>query len=111
MGVHLPAIVFHVKQSLKSKVVHYDQSYHMKPPVDVPKGHFAVYVEENCKHRFVVPISYLKHPLFQDLLRRAEEEYGFDHATGGLTISCSKDAFLLVISHMNHYTTSEKFTD
>ncbi|CAH1435001.1 unnamed protein product [Lactuca virosa] len=60
---------------------------------DVPKGHLAVYVGENQKKRFVVPVSYLEQPLFQDLLRRSEEEFGFDHPMGGLTISCEEDQF------------------
>lgn len=59
---------------------------------DVPKGHFAVYVGETHK-RFVIPLSYLNHPLFQGLLNLAEEEFGFDHPMGGLTIPCSEDYF------------------
>ncbi|KAF6139151.1 hypothetical protein GIB67_002413 [Kingdonia uniflora] len=54
--------------------------------MDVPKGHLAVYVGENKKKRAVVPLSYLKHPSFQDLLSRVEEEFGFNHSIGGLTI-------------------------
>ncbi|KAM0942331.1 putative small auxin-up RNA [Dioscorea sansibarensis] len=60
-------------------------------PGDVPKGHFAVYVGEN-RSRFIVPISYLSHPEFQSLLRRAEEEFGFDHDMG-LTIPCEEVVF------------------
>ncbi|KAL2254820.1 auxin-induced protein 15A-like [Sesamum indicum] len=69
----------------------------------VPKGHLAVYVGENASkiNRFVVPISYLKHPLFQDLLRSSEEEYGFDHPMGGLTIPCTENAFRSVTSYLN----------
>lgn len=68
----------------------------------VPKGHLAVYVGENVqKNRFVVPVSYLNHPLFQDLLRSSEEEYGFDHPMGGLTIPCSEKAFKNVTSYLN----------
>lgn len=59
---------------------------------DVPKGHFAVYVGETHK-RFVIPISYLSHPLFQELLHWAEEEFGFEHPMGGLTIPCCEDYF------------------
>lgn len=74
-----------------------------KLKIHVPKGHIAVYVGENDlqKNRFVVPISYLNHPLFQDLLRSSEEEYGFDHPMGGLTIPCSEGAFKNVTSYLN----------
>nr|XP_004231444.1 auxin-induced protein 15A [Solanum lycopersicum] len=64
---------------------------------DVPKGHFAVYVGETYR-RFVVPISYLNHPLFQDLLHWAEEEFGYNHPMGGITIPCSEDYFISLIS-------------
>ena len=60
-------------------------------PLDVPKGHFAVYVGEK-RSRFIVPISYLSHPEFQSLLRQAEEEFGFDHNMG-LTIPCEEVVF------------------
>lgn len=60
-------------------------------PLDVPKGHFAVYVGEK-RSRFIVPISYLTHPEFQSLLQRAEEEFGFDHEMG-LTIPCEVVVF------------------
>ncbi|CAI0438320.1 unnamed protein product [Linum tenue] len=72
-------------------------------PCSVPKGHVAVYVGEveMMMKRFVVPISYLSHPTFQDLLRKAEEEFGFDHPMGGLTIPCREDAFIdLLASHL-----------
>ncbi|KAK9051944.1 hypothetical protein SSX86_028572 [Deinandra increscens subsp. villosa] len=60
---------------------------------DVPKGHLAVYVGEKDKRRFVVPLSYLEQPLFQNLLRQSEEEFEFDHQMGGLTLSCQEDVF------------------
>ncbi|KAK6253785.1 hypothetical protein QUC31_015505 [Theobroma cacao] len=63
----------------------------------VPKGHFAVYIGEAEKKRFVVPISFLKHPSFQNLLSQAEEEYGFNHPMGALTIPCCEEAFLDLI--------------
>nr|GMC82968.1 auxin-responsive protein SAUR21-like [Ipomoea batatas] len=58
---------------------------------EVPKGHFAVYVGESEKKRFVIP---------EHLLSQAEEEFGFDHPTGGLTIPCMEDTFLEVISSL-----------
>lgn len=66
----------------------------------VPKGFFAVYVGETQKRRHVIPISYLKHPSFQDLLSKAEEEFGFDHPMGGLTIPCNEDVFFEVTSRL-----------
>ncbi|CAN4107417.1 unnamed protein product [Withania somnifera] len=68
----------------------------------VPKGHFAVYVGEDQKKRFVIPISFLSKPLFQDLLSQAEEEFGFDHPTGGLTIPCREDVFIDLTSRLRN---------
>nr|GLL25765.1 auxin-responsive protein SAUR21-like [Ipomoea trifida] len=68
---------------------------------EIPKGHFAVYVGESEKKRFVIPVSYLKDPSFQDLLCQAEEEFGFDHPMGGLTIPCLEDTFVDIISSLN----------
>ena len=59
----------------------------------MPKGFIAVYIGDKMK-RFVIPISYLNHPEFQDLLSQAEEEFGYDHPMGGLTIPCNEDVFL-----------------
>ncbi|KAF7841118.1 auxin-induced protein 6B [Senna tora] len=42
--------------------------------VEVPKGYVAVY---------------------------AEEEFGFDHPMGGLTIPCREDVFLEITSNLN----------
>ncbi|KAH7850538.1 hypothetical protein Vadar_034576 [Vaccinium darrowii] len=66
----------------------YDMEGH---PLDVPKGHFVVYVGEN-RSRHIVPISFLTRPEFQSLLRRAEEEFGFDHDMG-LTLPCEEVVF------------------
>ncbi|MCD9559569.1 Auxin-responsive protein saur20 [Datura stramonium] len=66
----------------------------------VPKGHCAVYVGEGQKKRFVVPVSYLNQPSFQDLLAQAEEEFGFDHPMGGLTIPCKEDVFIDLTSRL-----------
>uniref|UniRef100_A0A7N0T511 Uncharacterized protein n=1 Tax=Kalanchoe fedtschenkoi TaxID=63787 RepID=A0A7N0T511_KALFE len=68
--------------------------------LNVPKGYFAVYVGESQK-RFVVPIAYLNQPAFQALLSQAEEEFGFDHPYGGLTLPCSEDAFHAQTSQFN----------
>ncbi|PRQ18838.1 putative small auxin-up RNA [Rosa chinensis] len=68
---------------------------------DIPKGYFVVYVGENQKKRFVVPILYLNQPLFQDLLSQAKEEFGYHHPMGGITIPCSEDTFLDLTSHLS----------
>jgi len=43
----------------------------------------------------------LSQPSFQDMLSEAEEEFGYDHPMGGLTIPCSEDVFQSTTSHMN----------
>ncbi|CAH9057259.1 unnamed protein product [Cuscuta europaea] len=68
----------------------------------VPRGHFAVYVGE-ARRRFVVPIEYLAHALFQDLLSWAEQEFGYEHPTGGLTIPCTEEYFLSLISILSSH--------
>ncbi|KAL2925013.1 Auxin-responsive protein SAUR15 [Bienertia sinuspersici] len=68
----------------------------------VPKGHIPLYVGEqaNKMKRYVVPLSYLSHPIFRDLLQRAEEEFGFNHSMGALTIPCSEELFFNLISEL-----------
>ncbi|MBA0739138.1 hypothetical protein Gogos_012434, partial [Gossypium gossypioides] len=88
MGARLPWMISGSKQILKL------QSFITREKADiVPKGHVAVYVGETLRKRFVVPIMVLNHPSFKDLLKRAEEEFRFDHPMGGLTIPCREDAF------------------
>ncbi|CAH8381429.1 unnamed protein product [Eruca vesicaria subsp. sativa] len=65
-----------------------------------PKGFLAVYVGESQKKRYLVPISYLSQPSFQALLSKSEEEFGFDHPMGGLTIPCHEDTFINVTSQL-----------
>ncbi|KAH1044215.1 hypothetical protein AAZX31_09G201700 [Glycine max] len=68
--------------------------------LNVPKGYLAIYVGEKMK-QFVIPLSYLNQPSFQDLLSKAEEEFGYDHPMGGLTIPCREDVFLDTSSRLN----------
>jgi SAUR family protein len=68
--------------------------------MDVPKGHLAIYVGEGQKKWFIVPVSFLNHSSFQQLLGKAEEEFGFDHLMGGLTIPCSEDIFIHLTSRL-----------
>ncbi|KAG2335212.1 hypothetical protein Bca4012_016654 [Brassica carinata] len=71
-----------------------------KRTVSAPKGFLAVYVGESQKKRFIVPISYLSQPSFQALLSKSEEEFGYDHPMGGLTIPCPEDTFINVTSRL-----------
>ncbi|KZV40988.1 hypothetical protein F511_17396 [Dorcoceras hygrometricum] len=57
----------------------------------VPKGHLAVYVgdKKDDTSRVLVPVIYFNHPLFGELLKEAENLYGFNHP-GGIQIPCPK---------------------
>lgn len=95
MGIRLPAMILNANQIWKLN------SFVSKNNSGVPKGHLAVYVGEIQRKRFVVPVSYINHPSFQDLLRQAEEEFGFDHPMGGLTIPCKEDVFINLTAQLN----------
>ncbi|GLJ49111.1 hypothetical protein SUGI_1036050 [Cryptomeria japonica] len=57
------------------------------------KGCVFVYVgEKEQQERFVIPINHLHHPIFVQLLRAAEEAFGF-HYNGPLKIPCNIDHF------------------
>ncbi|KAK9145764.1 hypothetical protein Sjap_005667 [Stephania japonica] len=80
---------------------------------DVPKGCLAVMVghQDEEQQRFVVPVMYFNHPLFMQLLKEAEEEFGFDQK-GTITIPCHVEEFRQVrglidqersLSHHHHH--------
>lgn len=75
------------------------------PPPDVPKGYLAVYVGEELR-RFVIPTGYLRHSLFQVLLEKAEEEFGFNNR-GGLTIPCEIETFKFLLKCIENQTGTE----
>ncbi|MFQ6630318.1 hypothetical protein Gotur_007990 [Gossypium turneri] len=104
MGIRLPEMMLHAKQTIRSWSHSKHQCSYQRPSaVNVQKGHFAVYVgNEEKNKRFVVPISYLNHPLFQALLNQAEQEFGFDHPLGGLMVPCAEDEFINLTSRINH---------
>ncbi|XP_028773598.1 auxin-induced protein X15-like [Neltuma alba] len=64
-------------------------------PKDVPRGHVAVYVGEDCK-RYVIRVSVVNHPLFKTLLDHAEDVFGFSNASK-LHIPCSERIFLNIL--------------
>ncbi|XP_017971742.1 PREDICTED: auxin-responsive protein SAUR21 [Theobroma cacao] len=91
MAIRLPVVVA-AKQILRRSAL--TSNKRASTSLDVPKGFFSVYVGESEKKRFVVSLSFLSQPLFQDLLSIAEEEFGFNHPMGGLTIPCHEDMFI-----------------
>ncbi|XP_019085068.1 PREDICTED: auxin-induced protein X15-like [Camelina sativa] len=94
MAIRMSRVLQSSKQLIKS-------FSHSSNNADVPKGYLAVYVGERMqKRRFVVPVTYLSHPCFQKLLRKAEEEFGFDHPMGGLTIPCTEQIFIDLASRL-----------
>ncbi|KAL7257488.1 hypothetical protein ACSBR1_003731 [Camellia fascicularis] len=99
MAIRMPRII-HAKQTLQRSSSSKANQEASSAAVDVPKGYLAVYVGESEKERFVIPISYLNQPSFQDLLSQAEEEFGFDHPMGGFTIPCKEVIFINLTSQL-----------
>ncbi|XP_051141194.1 auxin-responsive protein SAUR50-like [Andrographis paniculata] len=81
-----------VKQIILNKC----SSLGKKPSVDIPKGHFPVYVGEN-RNRYIVPLRFLSCPNFRCFLQQAEEEFGFHHENG-ITLPCDEQSFCSVFS-------------
>ncbi|KAK6926065.1 Small auxin-up RNA [Dillenia turbinata] len=64
-----------------------------KEMTDIPKGCLAIMVGQGEEQqRFVIPVIYINHPLFTQLLKEAEEEYGFEQK-GPITIPCHVEEF------------------
>ncbi|BAT79040.1 hypothetical protein VIGAN_02183900 [Vigna angularis var. angularis] len=69
-----------------------------------PKGQFVVYVGEQHT-RFTLPLSYLKNPIFQQLLKKSAEEYGYSNSRG-IVLPCDESTFQNFInSDLTIYTT------
>ncbi|XVF23313.1 hypothetical protein REPUB_Repub13aG0026600 [Reevesia pubescens] len=62
----------------------------------VPKGFLAVCVGKEMK-RFIIPTEYLGHQAFGILLRKAEEEFGFQQE-GVLKIPCEVSMFEKILN-------------
>ncbi|KAG2582780.1 auxin-responsive protein SAUR24-like [Panicum virgatum] len=75
----------------------------------VPEGHVAVCVggigggegSTVPRQRFVVRLAHLTHPAFLELLRQAEEQYGFPAACGPIALPCDEDHFLDVLHRVS----------
>ncbi|EHA8590751.1 auxin-responsive protein SAUR36 [Cocos nucifera] len=59
------------------------------------KGHFVVYAKGG--KRYVVPLKYLDHPIFQVLLDMAEEEFG-TRSHGPLRVPCEEELMEHLVS-------------
>ncbi|KAM0012757.1 putative small auxin-up RNA [Helianthus debilis subsp. tardiflorus] len=89
MAIRMPRII-QAKQILKRPLSNGGST---PASMDIPKGYFAIYVGEQEKKRFVVPVWILSEPRFQQLLHQSEQEFGYNHPMGGITIPCSEDVF------------------
>ncbi|KAH6760450.1 SAUR-like auxin-responsive protein family [Perilla frutescens var. hirtella] len=70
----------------------------------IPKGCLAVMVGQGVEQqRFVIPVMYVNHPLFTQLLKASEEEYGFDQK-GPINIPCHVEEFCHVRSLIDKET-------
>lgn len=61
-------------------------------PDAVPEGHVRVNVGKDIVCKFEMEANYLNHPLFENLLRLSEEEFGYSY-DGALRIACEIDLF------------------
>ncbi|XP_050233068.1 auxin-responsive protein SAUR19-like [Mercurialis annua] len=93
-------MVRHLAAVLAKQILRRSTSKASSTHSNVPKGFLAVYIGETEKKRFLVPVSYLNQPAFQDLLSKAEEQFGFAHPMGGLTIPCREETFINVTSSL-----------
>ncbi|CAN4102310.1 unnamed protein product [Withania somnifera] len=93
---HVPHIHFH----------HHHHGHGKKELKAIPKGCLAITVGQGEEQqRFVIPVIYINHPLFMQLLKEAEEEYGFDH-NGPINIPCHIEEFQHVQGMIDKETTS-----
>lgn len=66
-----------------------------------PKGHFVVYVGSQMT-RAVIPMSYLKNPIFQQLLEKSAEEYGFDNQKK-IILPCAESTFQRLVAFLGYH--------
>ena len=96
MAILFPRII-QVKQILRRSL---SNGSGTTKSTDIPKGYLAIYVGEQEKKRYVVPVWLLSEPAFQELLDQAEQEFGYVHQMGGLTIPCSEYTFSDIASQL-----------
>ncbi|CAA2940342.1 auxin-responsive protein SAUR32-like [Olea europaea var. sylvestris] len=101
----------HLNFHLNMPIIHFHHHHHQGKK-EIPKGYVAITVGqgEEQQQRFIVPVIYINHPLFTELLKVAENEYGFDQK-GPINIPCHVEEFRHVQctidqekSHHYHYS-------
>ncbi|CAL0302186.1 unnamed protein product [Lupinus luteus] len=88
-----------VKSFKQPPITYHHHHHHRRQEIvtkDIPKGCFAIKVGQGEEQKkVIVPLIYLNHPLFAQLLKEAEEEYGFAQQ-GTITIPCQVEEFKYV---------------
>ncbi|XP_028795561.1 auxin-responsive protein SAUR50-like [Neltuma alba] len=72
------------------------KEYAQESPNTIPTGYFPLYVGEE-RQRYVVPTTYLSHPLIKILLEKAYHEFGFEQRNG-LVLPCTVATFQEVLA-------------
>lgn len=76
---------------------HHQGSKVVNKTILIPKGYLPIKVGKGEEQKkIMVPVMYLNHPLFSQLLKEAEEEYGFDQQ-GTMIIPCRVEEFWYVL--------------
>ncbi|XP_010523830.1 PREDICTED: auxin-responsive protein SAUR32-like [Tarenaya hassleriana] len=88
-------------KSFNLHLSHLKNSNRQAVKLGVPKGCLAIKVGQGHEQeRIIVPVVYFNHPLFMQLLKGAEEEYGFEQK-GTITIPCHVEEFRHVQSKID----------
>lgn len=96
MGINIVRFmgITQAKQAIQRALTRSDGS---SPSSWVPRCYFPVHVGET-ERRFMVPISFLGNASFQNLLKKAEEEFDVDHQIGAIKLPCDEHSFLALMS-------------
>ncbi|KAK4436191.1 Auxin-responsive protein SAUR32 [Sesamum alatum] len=96
----------HLNFHLHMPHVHFHHHGGRRETRGIPKGCVAITVGQGDEQqRFVIPVIYVNHPLFTQLLKEAEEEYGFDQK-GPINIPCHVEEFCQVRCMIDKETTT-----
>ncbi|KAL9238450.1 hypothetical protein vseg_012868 [Gypsophila vaccaria] len=68
------------------------------------KGHFFIYANDG--KRFMIPLTYLKSEIIQQLFRMAEEEFGLT-TDGPITLPCDSTLMEYAISVLERHVTED----